>query len=135
MMYPQESLEYDDSFWDDCWGDYFAADTEEVVLNFRSTNASVRRYRDERYKRKVSNVIRRQYHIFCPYGNNREKRYTLWKAIKSVGWRGHCRRGWYDRAFLKKLQNSRVRYMKGTVPKGNSYRKINTRHAAAGLEE
>lgn len=107
--------------YDDCIPDDY---NEEETVCCRSPDASVKRYRDERYKRKVSNIIRSHHHIFCPYGDSHTKRYVLWQAMKSVGWRGHCRRGWNDPIFIKKLQNARVRYTGGTIPKGNQYRKI-----------
>ena len=105
----------------------------EEADDYRPPSMSIRRYYDERYKRKVSHVIRGYYHIFCPYGRSHEKRYELWQAMKPR-WRSHCRRGWYDPMFIKKLYHSRVRYTSGTMPKGNYYRKI-TRKSNIGREE
>lgn len=115
----------DEFMYDDYAPDSY--DVDEMVID-RSPDIAVKRYRDERYKRKVSHVIQSCYHIFCPYGRSRVKRYDLWQAMKNVNWRGHCRRGWYDPAFIKKLQNARVRYTGGTIPNGNYYRKIRNVH-------
>lgn len=112
---------------------YDGGSTAEGTASYRPPSMAIRRYYDERYKRKVSHVIRSYYHIFCPYGRSYAKRYELWQAMKPH-WRSHCRRGWYDPMFIKKLHNARVRYTSGPIPNGNYYRKI-IKKCSIGREE
>lgn len=113
----------------------------DIEMDFQETaddfppDLSRKREHDERYKRKVSNRLRSCYQVFCPYGRSREKRHVLWKAMKWANWHGHCRRGWYDRMFIKKLHNTRVRYTKGSLPMGGYYRKITRKCCIDGWEQ
>jgi hypothetical protein len=103
--------------------DYIDEICEEIIAH-KSTCASINRYYNERNKRKVANRIRKYYpYIHCQYGKRHDVRYGLWEAMKAVGWRRHDRRGWYDKAFIKKLYSSRARHTK-VIPNGNQYRKV-----------
>ena len=104
-------------------------DEQEVEFTKKRSN----RHRKEQYKRKVANRLRKQYQMSCYYSDDYEQRRGVWKSMKDVGWRRHHKRGWNDRSFIKKLQNSRVRkYICSTGSKGNVYRKMNRKSDLLG---
>jgi len=108
--------------------DYLDGDVEET-LEQKSSDASISRLRNERYKRKTARRILEYYpYMNYHFGSNARDRYALWQAMKDTRWkrRRYGRGGWNDQAFRKKLWNSRARHTK-VIANGNHYRKIQRR--------
>lgn len=102
----------------------YEEDTEDEGAASRSV---ISRYHiNQRHKRKQCRRLRREMpYWYNAYYDDSE----FWKSVNML-LRPRRHTGWYDKAFVKKLQNARVRYYGASVTKGNFYRKISHRPPA-----